>query len=141
MLKIFIFSVEKLKLIPLVNTITIQPLEGNDFKALVCAKISDKIKPNSLQKEISNVLFDRTHGNPLYTIELMTTLIEQNLIRVVGNTINLDKRVLESGEIPLPDSLQGILTSRIDRLEPRCQLLVKLASVVGGMMIDNNILM
>ncbi len=112
-----------------------------EFKSLICAKINDNLKPATLPKELLDIVYDRSQGNPLYTIELLITLLEQNLIRVAGDTCVVDKRLAESGEVPLPDSLSGIITSRIDRLEPRCQMLVKLASVVGGMLIDNKILL
>src|SRR5213078_3462012 len=34
-------------------------------------------------------------------------------------------------ELPLPDTVQGVVTSRIDRLRPAEQLTLKVASVIG----------
>ena len=66
-------------------------------------------------------------------------MVEQKLITVSEGVCTVEAELSDT-DIPLPDTIQGILTSRIDRLEPRCQLVIKLASVVGETMISEALL-
>ena len=74
----------------------------------------------------------RTKGNPLYTIETTSALLASKyLILFHGEcqiTEELDDHDLGKG-LPLPDTLQGILRSNIDRLKSSTQEILQLVSV------------
>ncbi|MDH4201113.1 MAG: AAA family ATPase, partial [Spirochaetia bacterium] len=78
-----------------------------------------------LEKEILN----RAHGNPFFLESIVYSLREQGIL-VKGD----DGKYTISGEnkeFEIPDSLQGVLLSRIDRLGEPEKLVLKNASVIG----------
>jgi class 3 adenylate cyclase/tetratricopeptide (TPR) repeat protein len=80
-------------------------------------------------------LVDRVHqragGNPFFTRELAMAMAERGLIVEVDGLMSLDPRSSEADELALPDTVQAVVLARIDRLEPRQQLMLKVASVIG----------
>lgn len=81
--------------------------------------------PSSLQQ----LLLERAEGNPLYTGELVGTLLAMGALRRDGRRCRLQDDGLEG--LRLPNTVQGAVTSRLDRLDPHQQLTLKVASVVG----------
>ena len=73
-------------------------------------------------------LIGRAEGNPFYIEEIIRALIEAERYRVRGRALAASPR-LESATVP--DSLQGIIMARIDRLLDEARRTLQLASVVG----------
>jgi predicted ATPase/class 3 adenylate cyclase len=84
----------------------------------------------SLPAPVADFLRDRAGGNPFFVQEMATALVESGRIVVTGGQCELaasDKLTA----LPFPDTVQGVVTSRIDRLPAPEQLTLKVASVVG----------
>jgi class 3 adenylate cyclase/tetratricopeptide (TPR) repeat protein len=83
---------------------------------------------DGLSKEIRKVVLNRSEGNPLYVEELIRHLLERDQIKKAGDgwiaTEKIDK-------IGIPDTLQGMLLARIDRLEEEVRGTLQIASVIG----------
>jgi class 3 adenylate cyclase/tetratricopeptide (TPR) repeat protein len=78
--------------------------------------------------EIRELILNRTSGNPLYMEELTHTLLEN------GSIQKKDHRFFLSGkasEIEIPDTIQGIIAARMDRLEDNLKRTMQVASVIG----------
>ncbi|MFV1858059.1 MAG: adenylate/guanylate cyclase domain-containing protein [Anaerolineales bacterium] len=75
-----------------------------------------------LPQELRELALDRSEGNPLYLEEVVRHLVDHGMIVREGDA---------SGEIGVPDTLQGILLARIDRLEEDSRRTLQLASVIG----------
>jgi class 3 adenylate cyclase/tetratricopeptide (TPR) repeat protein len=104
--------------------IVLQALPQADALAMVRARLGVRALPPALEAFIR----DRGEGQPLFCEEIALALrdsgalvIEDRKCRVVGDLAALD----------FPDTLQGVITSRIDRLSPSEQLTLKVASVIG----------
>jgi class 3 adenylate cyclase/tetratricopeptide (TPR) repeat protein len=69
----------------------------------------------SLGSDVQEALLARAGGNPLYAEEFVRMLAAR----------------VADGEIPLPDSIQGIIAARLDTLSPDEKALLQDASVVG----------
>ena len=78
--------------------------------------------------ELSQFILDRASCNPLFIEELTHTLLENHLIERKKNRFFLSKG---SSEIRVPDSIQGIIAARIDRLEEGLKRVMQIASVIG----------
>ncbi len=79
--------------------------------------------------EALNLIVSRTEGNPLYLEEVIRALIDDRiLIRDDVGQWRLSGRV---EAIQVPDTLQGVLMTRLDRLEEPCRRTAQIASVVG----------
>jgi class 3 adenylate cyclase len=85
--------------------------------------------------DVVNLIADRTQGNPLFSAELAVALHEAGVIRVRNARAHLAAAPHAIGptiaELRLPETVHGMLISRIDRLEPAQQLTLKVASVIG----------
>lgn len=80
-------------------------------------------------------LMRRAGGNPFFAEELISTLRDRNLISITyGSHGTAEYRVVEDLQrirAILPDTLQGLILARIDRLPHDRQLTVKIAAVIG----------
>jgi len=79
---------------------------------------------------LRRLLLDRAEGNPFYLEELVASLVEQGVLarRGEGDDWQL-KGPIES--LSIPDTVQGVLLARIDRLEEDVRGTLQMASVIG----------
>ncbi len=78
--------------------------------------------------ELRELIVSRAGGNPLFVEEFTYTLLENGSIKRKDNQYVLSKK---ASEIQVPDTIQGIITSRIDRLEENLKRTMQVASVIG----------
>jgi len=78
--------------------------------------------------ELSELVLSRASGNPLFLEELTRSLLENGSIQRKDHQYVLTRR---AAEIPVPDSLQGIISARMDRLEENLKRTMQVASVIG----------
>ncbi|MHC1744473.1 MAG: adenylate/guanylate cyclase domain-containing protein [Syntrophobacteraceae bacterium] len=81
-----------------------------------------------LSSELTRLILDKSAGNPLYIEEFTRSLLEGGVILKREGEYVLNP---ESPTILVPDSLQGLIASRIDRLEENIKKTVQVASVIG----------
>lgn len=77
---------------------------------------------------IRTMVLEKSEGNPFFIEELIRTLINEDVL------IRKNDRWLVSPNIDpnkIPNSLQGLLIARIDRLQPETRLTLRVASVIG----------
>jgi len=94
------------------STVSLSPLSHEDTARLVHALLGTAVLPAELQ----TTLLDRAGGNPLYAEEF-ARLIE-------------DRRAGD-GDVPLPESVQGLIAARIDALSAEEKELLQDAAVIG----------
>jgi class 3 adenylate cyclase/tetratricopeptide (TPR) repeat protein len=78
--------------------------------------------------ELSNLILNRAAGNPLFMEELTHSLLENGSIQRTGDQYILSKK---SSDLQVPDTIQGIIAARIDRLEENLKRIMQVASVIG----------
>jgi class 3 adenylate cyclase/tetratricopeptide (TPR) repeat protein len=78
--------------------------------------------------ELRELILNRAAGNPLFMEEFTHTLLENGSIQRQDNQYVLRKK---ASDIQVPDTIQGIITARIDRLEDNLKRTMQVASVVG----------
>jgi hypothetical protein len=83
-----------------------------------------------LPEELRDLIVSRAEGNPFFSEELALALRDAGVIRVEDGVCRLAPGADLHSEA-LPTTLQGVITSRIDRLSVEQQLTLKVASVVG----------
>jgi class 3 adenylate cyclase len=105
------------------TTLGITPLSGEDAARLVAALLDQPLLPAELQQ----VLLERAEGNPLYAEQYVRMLTDRGLLvrRDGGWELAGDE------ELPLPETLQGIIAARIDGLPAEEKRLLQDAAVVG----------
>ncbi|NNL75091.1 MAG: AAA family ATPase, partial [Desulfobacterales bacterium] len=78
--------------------------------------------------EITNLILSRAAGNPLFMEELTKTLLENGSIKKTDHQYILSVR---PSDVHVPDSVQGIIAARMDRLEDQIKRTMQVASVIG----------
>jgi class 3 adenylate cyclase/tetratricopeptide (TPR) repeat protein len=97
----------------------------------VAALVAARLGATTLEPALVRLIHERAAGHPLFSEEIAYALRDQGWITVNGGTGSLtgDDRSLAVPD--LPSSVVGVITSRIDRLTPSQQLILKAASVIG----------
>ena len=78
--------------------------------------------------ELTQLILNRAAGNPLFMEEFTHTLLEN------GSIERKDEKYVLSGkasDIQVPDTIQGIIAARMDRLEDNLKRTMQVASVIG----------
>jgi tetratricopeptide (TPR) repeat protein len=84
------------------------------------------LKQPLVPAELQAALLERAEGNPLYAEEFVRMLVERGFLYRNGGGWQL--RV---GELPLPESVQGIVAARLDALDPDEKAMLRDAAVIG----------
>jgi len=111
--------------------IALAPLSAQHSEVLLANLVGQMVLPATLREQILN----RTEGNPFFVEEIVRSLVSQGaLVRTGdGRGWQLGKAV---DQVQLPDTLQGLIVSRIDRLDDDIKQALKLASVIGRSFFD-----
>jgi len=78
--------------------------------------------------ELRELILNRTGGNPLFMEEFTHSLLENGIIQMKDHQYVLSRK---ASEIDVPDTIQGIISARIDRLEENLKRTMQVASVIG----------
>lgn len=113
--------------LPQTTRIWLEPLQPSDIQSLVCKRLQVR----SIPVEVANLIQSRADGQPLFSEELALALRDEGLIVVANGECRLAGDVSRLSKARLPDTVQGIITARLDRLPPEQQLGCKVASVIG----------
>lgn len=105
----------------------LEGLSAHETVMLVCQRLGTAMVPDP----VATLIREKTQGNPFFSEELAYALRDAGLIRVADGACHLATAVEELRAVHLPDTVQGVITSRIDRLTPPQQLTLKVASVIG----------
>ncbi len=90
--------------------------------------ITEALKGSVLPADIREAMLARAEGNPFFLGEIMSMLIDEGSLVQDGGKW---KWVPRSLDIRLPDTIQGLLLSRLDLLSPLEKRVIQDASVVG----------
>ena len=78
--------------------------------------------------ELRDLILYRAAGNPLFMEELTHSLLENGSIEKQGSRYVLAKK---AEDIKVPDTIEGIIAARMDRLEENLKRIMQIASVIG----------
>jgi class 3 adenylate cyclase/tetratricopeptide (TPR) repeat protein len=81
----------------------------------------------SLSPGLRSAVVDRSAGNPLYAEEYVRMLADRERAGDLGQAPVADK----DDDVPLPDTVEGIIAARLDALDPPDKALLQDASVLG----------
>ncbi len=107
--------------------LTLGPLSRSDAARLACRRLGvAELPPRAV-----SFIHRRAEGNPLFTEEMAFALRDAGQLEIVEGKCRLVEGEQGLEAFNLPDTLHGVVTSRLDRLAPSEQLTVKVASVIG----------
>lgn len=100
------------------------PLTEQDSRKLVGNLLTIETIPDDARERI----LSRTEGNPFFVEEVIRMLIDEGILVREGRRWIITREI-ETTDIP--DTLQGVLTARIDRLPEGAKRALQVASVIG----------
>jgi hypothetical protein len=103
--------------------VSLAPLTEADTARLVGGLLSQVLLP----AEVQAALLARSGGNPLYAEEYVRMLADRGFLKKAGGSWRLDR----GKELPLPESVHGIIAARLDALAPEEKALLQDAAVFG----------
>jgi class 3 adenylate cyclase/tetratricopeptide (TPR) repeat protein len=94
-----------------------------------CAElVQAMLEDGDVVPELRELILNRAAGNPLFMEEFTHTLLENGSIERKDKQYILSR---QSSEIQVPDTIQGIISARMDRLEDNLKRIMQIASVIG----------
>jgi class 3 adenylate cyclase/tetratricopeptide (TPR) repeat protein len=107
----------------LLDLLKLQGLSSAGTAALICARFATA----EVSDELRDLVHERTEGNPFFTEELLSALVEQGAIYREGE--GWERK--EVAEIELPESVRAVVGQRVERLGEGAQEVLRVASVLG----------
>jgi class 3 adenylate cyclase/tetratricopeptide (TPR) repeat protein len=108
------------------RTLRLTPLSGGDSVQLAERLLGGGAIPATVR----DMLLNRAEGNPFYLSELAHTLLATHSVE--RDAASGDWRTTSQfGTVPLPETIEGLILARIDRLEDEAKQVLKAAAVVG----------
>ncbi len=105
--------------------IDVRPLSGAESRLLLDARLG----PDPSLDPVKEQLAERTQGIPLFLEEMIRTLNETAVVAGKPGQYRLAGTVQR---LQVPDTVQSVLASRVDRLPPRRKELLQVAAAIGG---------
>jgi len=94
-----------------------------------CTDLMDNLLDiENLPLRIRQAIIEKADGNPFFLEEIMRTLIDKGAVRPDNGRW---KAAPSIETIAIPDTIQGVIMARIDRLDEEVKQVLKTASVIG----------
>jgi class 3 adenylate cyclase len=106
------------------SSLALDPLSSLDAERLVRLLLTVDDLPASVHHRI----LERAEGNPFYLEEIIRRLIDEGLVHRDGERWRASPGI---EDVDIPDTVQAVLASRIDLLDPADKRVLQAASVVG----------
>lgn len=90
--------------------------------------IRNLVKDGEFSLDIQDTIIERAEGNPFFIEEVVRSFIDEGIVKYKDGKFSISEKI-ES--IVIPETIQGVLMSRIDRLDEKTRILLKDASVIG----------
>ena len=108
---------------PNASSVMLEPLSEAESERLLDNLLGESDLPNSVRDYIVST----SEGNPLFVEELLATLVDRDILhRHEGRWTTTQMPV-----IPLPSTIQALVSARIDRLPEQERIVLDLGSVEG----------
>jgi class 3 adenylate cyclase/tetratricopeptide (TPR) repeat protein len=104
--------------------VTLRGLTEHESRRLVQSLLRIENLPDSIRESI----LQKAEGNPFFVEEVIRSLIESDVIYQDGDRWYAREEV---SDITVPDTIQSVIMSRIDRLEDEVRYVLQSAAVIG----------
>jgi len=90
--------------------------------------VRNKLGVKSLPDNLADFIKRKGQGNPFFIEELVNSLLEMGTIQITGDVCTV---TAELTDIEMPDTVQKVVLARIDRLDERFKVTLKVAAAIG----------
>jgi tetratricopeptide (TPR) repeat protein len=119
-------SLKKIHRYPNAEKIQLESLTPEESVEL----INSRLDIPDLPENFKELVLQKSQGNPFYVEELIQAMKDSDVLeydKERGHYVIVD----DLEKVELPDSLQSLIMSRIDRLDEQSKMTLKIASVIG----------
>ena len=109
---------------PRVAQLALEPLSARETSRIAQARLGVDLLPEALARLIAA----KAEGNALFAEEIASYLVERGIVRRGASGLEFDPAAAAAA---LPESVQSLLASRVDRLAPADRSLLQAAAVIG----------
>jgi len=109
------------------QVIQLQPLSRDNSASLV----QGLLKIENLPDQTRNLILDKAEGNPLFLEEMLRSLIDAGMVLLQAGRAVATDTIHELKAIDVPDTVQGVIASRIDRLSADNKYTLQTAAIIG----------
>ncbi len=104
--------------------LNLAPLDANGSGNI----IKFVLNVDDLPAGLSDLLYQRTGGNPFFIEEICRSLVENGRVQIAAG-----KAVLQGSldKLDLPDTVQAVIRTRLDRLDTEARRVIRHAAVIG----------
>lgn len=106
------------------TAITLDPLTDDDARDLV----ANLLRIEGLPDRVRSLILAKAEGNPFFVEEVIRSLLDTGVVVRAGDHWHATREV---ETIAIPNTLAGVLTSRLDRLSDRSRQVAQTAAVLG----------
>ncbi|HHH40737.1 MAG TPA: adenylate/guanylate cyclase domain-containing protein, partial [Chloroflexi bacterium] len=108
----------------LYSEVRLSPLSPEESATL----IANLLRTNQIPRALQERILEKAEGNPLFVEEIVRSLIQDGVLVEEGGRWEVTREVQV---IHIPDTLRGLLVSRVDGLEPEVRQTLRQAAVIG----------
>ena len=106
------------------TAIDLQPLDPEQTGTM-CTNL---LQGSGLPEHVRKLILSNTEGNPFFVEEVVRSLLESGAIVQDGDQLRAARRI---DDIAVPDTLAGVLTTRLDQLDDASKRVAQTAAVIG----------
>jgi len=106
------------------NEIMLKPLDEQLREVL----ITNILKISDLHHAFFRKIAQRTGGNPFFIEEVVRSLIDEHAVILKDGSFELTDKI---DSVSIPNTINEVLMFRIDQLDEKTRIIVKVASVIG----------
>jgi class 3 adenylate cyclase/tetratricopeptide (TPR) repeat protein len=119
-------QLEALLRLPEAQSIELAPLAADDSLVLV----REALRADELPDAVARFVLERAGGHPFFSLELAYALRDAGQIEVVGGHCRIVSGA-DLARLEFPQTVEGVIANRVDRLGPEAQTALKVGSVLG----------
>ena len=97
----------------------------------ILAIVNQRLGVEKLPEPVATLILDKAEGHPFFSEELAYALRDAGHIRVQDGVAEMVTSPAELERLSFPDTIQGVITGRIDGVTAKQQLILKVASLIG----------
>lgn len=106
------------------TALELQPLAEAQARELV----ANLLEIEDLPEGVRALILKKAEGNPFYVEEVIRSLLDQKLVIREGERWRATREI---SNIAIPDTLAGVITARLDRLDEEARRTAQTASILG----------
>jgi class 3 adenylate cyclase/tetratricopeptide (TPR) repeat protein len=103
-------------------------LRLNELSAGAVGQLVQHRMGGIVPEDLTQFIYSKAQGNAYFTLEIVDALEESNTIKRVGPRIYVEANL---EQVNLPQTVQGLILARLDKLPEHEKLVLKLAAVIG----------